>query len=200
MKAAKYILQFLLFGVIVVLIYFIYTGVMKPINFDKEQEHRYEKVIQRLKDIRTAQVAYRSVYGKYTGSFDTLIYFIKSDSFPVLYAEGSLDDSLAVSRNMVIRDTIYVPVRDSLFPSHYPVDSLRFVPFAPNDIQFDLKAASIMTASQVEVQVFQATAKNFDILHGMDRQLIINLNDLKDFPGLKVGDIEEANNNAGNWE
>jgi len=57
-----------------------------------------------------------------------------------------------------------------------------------------------MTASQVEVQVFEATAKNFDILDGMDRQLIVNLNDLKDFPGLKVGDIEEANNNAGNWE
>ena len=77
MKAVRYIVQVLLLAAIVVLVYFIYTGVMKPINFDKAQEARYEKVIQKLKDIRTAQVAYKAVYGKYTGSFDTLIHFIK---------------------------------------------------------------------------------------------------------------------------
>lgn len=200
MKAVRYIIQVLLLAAIVVLIYFIYTGVMKPIDFDKEQEARYEKVIQSLKDIRTAQVAYKTVYGKYTGSFDTLINFVKTDSFPVLYAEGSLDDSLAVMQGRVIRDTIFVPVMDSLFDHNYDIDSLRFVPFAPAGTQFDLKAGSIMTASKVEVPVFEASALNFDILAGMDRQLIINLNDLKDFPGLMVGSIEEANNNAGNWE
>ncbi len=200
MKAARYIIQLLLLVIIVALSYFIYTGVMKPINFDKEQVVRYDKVIQRLKDIRSAQVAYRSVYGKYSGSFDTLITFVELDSFPVLYAEGSLDDSLAVSKNLVIRDTIYVLVRDSIFPSTYPIDSLRYVPFAPSGTQFEIGAGTIMTASKVEVHVFVATALNFDILNGMDRQLIVNLNDLKDFPGLKVGDLEEANNNAGNWE
>ena len=200
MKAAKYIAQLLLLGIIVVLVYFIYTGVMKPIDFDKEQEVRYEKVVRQLKDIRTAQVAYRSVYGKYTGSFDTLINFVRLDSFPILYAEGSLDDSLAVSKNLVIRDTIYVMVRDSLFDSDYPLDSIRYVPFAMTGVEFEMQSGSIMTASKVEVHVFQATALNFDILNGMNRQLIVNLNDLKEFPGLKVGDIIEANNNAGNWE
>ena len=38
----------------------------------------------------------------------------------------------------------------------------------------------------------------------MDEQLVINLNDLMEnannFPGVKVGDIVEPNNNAGNWE
>ena len=100
---------------------------------------------------------------------------------------------------LIVRDTFYVKVKDSLFAPGYPIDSLRFVPFAPG-VQFDMKSGSIMTASQVEVQVFEASAKYFDILNGMDRQLIINLNDLRDFPGIKVGDINEANNNAGNWE
>lgn len=199
MKAVRIIAQIVLLFVIVGLGYFIYQGVMRPINFDKEREVREEAVIQRLKDIRTAQVAFRSIYGKYTGSFDTLIHFVKTDSFPVEYAEGSLDDSLAVAMGLIVRDTFYVPVWDSLFSDHYPVDSLRFVPFAPG-VQFDMQAGSIMTASQVEVQVFEASALYFDILNGMDRQLIINLNDLKDFPGIKVGDINEANNNAGNWE
>jgi len=199
MKATKIIVQVLLFFVIVALAYFIYSGVMKPINFDKEKISRYEEVVQRLKDIRTAQVSYKSVYGKYTSSFDTLIHFVKEDSFPVEYAEGSLDDSLAVAMGLIIRDTFYVQVIDSIFHSKYPVDSLRFVPFTQG-IQFEMESGAIMTASKVEVQVFVASALNFDILNGMDRQLIINLNDFKEFPGLKVGDIEEANNNAGNWE
>ena len=199
MKAVRVIVQVLLFFVIVALGYLIYKGVMRPINFDKQREAREMEVIQRLKDIRTAQVAFRSVYGKYTGSFDTLIHFVKEDSFPVEYAEGSLDDSLAVAMGLIVRDTFYVKVKDSLFAPGYPIDSLRFVPFAPG-VQFDMKSGSIMTASQVEVQVFEASAKYFDILNGMDRQLIINLNDLRDFPGIKVGDINEANNNAGNWE
>lgn len=199
MKAVRLIAQILLFFVIVALGYFIYVGIMKPINFDKEKAVRYEKVVQRLKDIRTAQSAFKSVYGKYTGSFDTLISFVKEDSFPVEYAEGSLDDSLAVAMGLIVRDTFYVRILDSIFPDGYPVDSLRYIPFTTGK-QFELKSGAIMTASQVQVQVFEASALNFDILNGMDRQLIINLNDYKEFPGLKVGDINEANNNAGNWE
>ena len=199
MKAVRKIVQILLFFVIVALGYFIYVGVMKPIDFAKEKDVRYKEVVQRLKDIRTSQIAFKSVYGKYTGSFDTLISFVKNDSFPVEYAEGSLDDSLAVAMGLVIRDTFFIRVRDSIFPDNYPIDSLRFVPFT-NNVEFELKSGSIMTASKVKVHVFEATAKNFDILNGMDRQLIINLNDLTDFPGLKVGSIDEANNNAGNWE
>ncbi len=199
MKAVRIIVQVLLVSIIVTLGYFIYTGVMKPIDFDKEKDVRYKEVVQRLKDIRTAQVAFKSVNGRYTASFDTLIHFVKEDSFPVEYAVGSLDDSLAVAMGLIVRDTFYVRVIDSIFDLGYPVDLLRFVPFT-QDVVFDMQADSIMTASQVQVQVFVASALNFDILNGMDRQLIINLNDYKEFPGLKVGDIEEANNNAGNWE
>jgi len=199
MKAAKVIAQVLLFFAIIALSYFIYAGIMKPIDFDKEKVYRYEEVVQRLKDIRTAQVSYKSVYGKYTGSFDTLIHFVKEDSFPVEYAEGSLDDSLAVAMGLIVRDTFYVRVLDSIFHGKYSVDSLQYVPFSQG-VKFELAAGTIMTASKVEVHVFEASALNFDILKGMDRQLIINLNDLKEFPGLKVGDVNEANNNAGNWE
>ena len=54
------------------------------------------------------------------------------------------------------------------------------------------------------MQVFQAQAPNNFILNGLDRQEIINLNDvanqLKRYPGLRVGSLTEATNNAGNWE
>jgi len=200
MKTLRYVVQVVLLGLIIVLAYFIYSGIMKPINFQKEKDYRYTKVVERLKDIRTAQVAYRSVYSKYTGSFDTLIHFVKHDSFPVEYAEGSLDDSLAVAKGLIVRRTIYVPVRDSIFPAGFYIDSLRYIPFT-NGLEFGLQAGEITTASKVTVQVFEASALNFDILNGLDRQMIVNLNDLaKEFKGLRVGNIKEANNNAGNWE
>ena len=200
MKTVKYIVQIVLGVVIIALTYLIYSGIMKPINFEKERADRYAHVIERLKDIRTAEVAYKSVYQKFTGSFDTLINFLKYDSFPVEFKEGSLDDSIAVAKGLVKRDTVYVPVRDSLFPKGYHYDSLRYVPYTKN-VQFSLSAGNIQTASKVAVQVFEAGALNFDILNGMNRQLIINLNDLaKDYKGLRVGSMKEANNNAGNWE
>ena len=41
-------------------------------------------------------------------------------------------------------------------------------------------------------------------LNGLDKQEIINLKDqqqqLNKYCGLKIGDLETANNNAGNWE
>ncbi len=200
MKTGRLVIQIVLGVIIIALTYLIYSGIMKPINFEKERADRYAHVIERLKDIRTAEVAYKSVYQKFTGSFDTLINFLKYDSFPVEFKEGSLDDSIAVAKGLVKRDTVYVPVRDSLFPKGYHYDSLRYVPYTKN-VQFSLSAGNIQTASKVAVQVFEAGALNFDILNGMNRQLIINLNDLaKDYKGLRVGSMKEANNNAGNWE
>ena len=44
----------------------------------------------------------------------------------------------------------------------------------------------------------------WNLLKGMDRQQIVNLvaerEDTDRFPGLMVGSIDNANNNAGNWE
>jgi hypothetical protein len=200
MKTVRYIVQITLGIVAIILTYLIYSGIMKPINFEAERKIREATVIEKLKDIRTAEVAFKSVYQKYTGSFDTLINFVKYDSFPVEFKEGSLDDSLAVAKNLVKRYIIYIPVRDSIFRKGYPIDSLRYIPFTKG-VQFGLQAGNITTGSKVTVQVFEATALNFDILNGMNRQLIINRNDLaKDFKGLRVGNVKEANNNAGNWE
>lgn len=200
MKTVRYIVQIVLGVLAIILTYLVYSGIMKPINFEKERLARYEKVIDKLKDIRTAQVAYKSVYQKYTGSFDTLISFVKTDSFPVEFKEGSLDDSIAVAKGLIKRYIQYVPVSDSIFPKGYFYDSLRYIPYTAG-VQFDLKAGYIVTGSKVTVQVFESNALNFDILNGMNRQLIINRNDLaKDFKGLRVGNIKEANNNAGNWE
>lgn len=198
----KTVYQIVLAILIVVIAYFVYESIMSPIRFEKEKNKRYDVTIQRLKDVRTAQVAYRSRYSKYTGSFDTLITFLKEGQFKVVKQIGSEDDSLAVAQGKVYRDTILVAVRDSLF-KNYAVDSLRFVPFSGGD-QFELAAGELETGSKVKVKVFECKAHNDVILKGLDRQEIINMNDLakklEKYAGLKVGSMTEATNNAGNWE
>ena len=169
-------------------------------------------MINNLKDIRTAQVAYKSVNDKFTGSFDTLIDFVKNDSLKLVKKEGSLSDSLlaegwteekALEVGMIKRDTILVSVLDSLFGKQYYIDSLRFIPFT-GDEEFVMGAGIVETGSGVKVHVFEAKVHNNVYLNGLEQQEIDNRSDktlkLERYPGIKVGSLTETNNNAGNWE
>lgn len=200
----KTIIQILLSIAILVLGYMLVDSINQPIRFQHEQRARYNRTIQRLKDIRTAQLAYRSIYGEFTGNFDTLINFVNNDSFRVVMSIGDMDDSLAVALGQIIRDTIRVSVKDSLFPKNYPIDSLRYVPYTGGRQVFFLGASEVMTGSGLAVKVFEAHVHNDVLLAGLDRQLVINLNDERtrrdQFPGLRVGSLTETTNNAGNWE
>jgi len=197
---------------IILLGYLLLESIMKPIRFNRERVKREKATISRLEDIRTAQVAFKDKFGRYTGSFDSLISFVKYDSFPVVRAIGSIPDSLylegmteseAIKLGLIIRDTMYVSVLDSIFFPRYPIDSLRYVPYS-DTARFFLGATEIETASTVKVKVFEAHVINDILLHGMDRQLIINYNaervKITNFPGLRVGSLKESTNNAGNWE
>jgi len=208
------VVRILLIIAIAVLGYLLVDSIMNPIRFNKEKDIREDAIIERLKDIRTAQVAYKSKYGRYTGSFDTLITFVKQDSFPLIYKEGAITDDMidqwgrgaereALKRGLIVRDTSYTNVLDSIFTGGFTVDSIRFVPFCDAN-EFTLQAAKVQTGSKVMVEVFEASVLNNVFLAGLDRQLIINYNALREkitgFPGLRVGNIVEPNNNAGNWE
>lgn len=199
--------------IIIVLIYFLIESIMKPIRFNKEKDARETAIKERLIDIRTAQEAFKSVKGYYTGSFDTLITFLKTDSLPLVFKRGALTDEMiaegitsereAVKKGLISRDTSYVAVRDSIFDKGYPIDQLRYVPGTEN-IEFEMAAARVMTTSMVQVNVFEAYVLNDVFLSDLDRQLVVNYNDqrtkITGFPGMKVGDIRVPNNNAGNWE
>jgi len=198
----KTVIQVILFAAICVVAYLVYESVQKPLRFNAEQKFRYDATIQRLKEIRTAQVAFRSEFKEYTRSFDTLINFLKTDSFRVVRIIGDEDDSASVVAGKIIRQTIMISVMDSLFKKGYNVDSMRFVPFTKG-AEFELDTANLK-AGNVIVNVFEAKVANDVLLHGLDPQLLVNFNaDRKlktGYPGLKVGSLTETTNNAGNWE
>ena len=199
--------------IIIALAYFLVESIMKPIRFNKEKDAREAAIKERLIDIRTAQEAFKSVKGYYTGSFDTLITFLQTDSLPLVFKRGSLTDEMiaagittereAVKKGLISRDTSYIPVRDSIFDKGYPIDQLRFIP-GMEKTEFKMSAGRVMTTSMVLVNVFEAFALNDVFLGDLDRQLVVNYNDqrtkITGFPGMKVGDVRVPNNNAGNWE
>lgn len=212
----KLIIQIILAGVIIFLGYQCYNSIMIPQKFTEIKKQRYDRITQRLKDIRTAEEAYKGVYGVYTGSFDTLINFIKFDSVKVVRSIGSLSDedlekgiteAMAIKEGKIIRDTVKVSALENVFGKDYQIDDLRYVPFTKRKHQFKLGASSIITDSGVEVPLFEARISNMEIFEDIrdkyNDQLLEENGErlrLKKYPGLKVGDLKEANNNVGNWE
>lgn len=212
----KLIIQILLAAIIIFLGYKCYDSIMIPQKFQEIKNQRYERIIQRLKDIRTAQEAYKGVYGQYTSSFDTLINFIKYDSVKVVRSIGSLSDddiekgvteAQAIKEGKIIRDTIKVSALENVFGREYPIDDIRYVPFTKRKHEFKMGATFKITDSSVAVPIFEARISNMEIFEDIrdvyNEQLLEENGErlrLKKYPGLKVGDLKEANNNVGNWE
>jgi hypothetical protein len=208
----KAVLQILLAVFIVGLGYGLYKSIQTPIEFRQVKNKRYDATIKKLKQIRTAQLAYKDEFGEYTGSFDTLINFVESDSLNVVKAVGRIPDQMlergmteqeALRKGIIQRDTIKVAITDSLFGPGFDASVLWKVPYTDND-SFQLGARTVESGN-VDVEVFEAKVHNDVLLYDLNNQLVINLNEkmekkMNKYPGLKVGDLEKPNNNAGNWE
>ena len=203
-KLLRQLLVIVVFPAIILFLgYLIVDSINKPVRFEREMKKRQAVAVERLKDIRTLQTAYKTKYGRFTGSLDTLIDFYKNGYITVVRQVGSMDDSLAVAQKRVIRDSIKINVRDTLLKRvGFISDSLRFIPFSGGK-EFQM-ASAIRIISGVSVPLFEAYAPYELLLSGLDRQLIINLRAdqiaKNRYPGPKVGSIDAPNNNAGNWE
>ncbi len=95
-KLVKIIVEILLALVAVGCVYGIYRSIMKPVNFNKEKARRQEVAVQRLKDIRTLEVAFKGVNNRYTADIDSLINFYNTGKMDIIMQVGSNDDSVAV--------------------------------------------------------------------------------------------------------
>ncbi len=187
-------------ALIIFLAYTLYTNIMKPVKFNKEVDRRSKEVIQNLKDIRAAELTFRSIHSRYTGSFDTLIQFIKEGKIAIVKV---VPDPTDTTFTRSIRDTLgFIGVIDSLYkrPGFEP-GKIKYIPFSDNKV-FSLKAGKIEKGG-VKVNVFEARAPYSAFLYDLDPQLTTNLiaskKELEKFPGLKVGSMEEVSTD-GNWE
>jgi len=202
----KNILQIGLVTLALILTYLVYDSIMKPVKFNEEVSKKELVIIDKLKDIRTMEIAYKGVYGKYTGSFDTLVDFIKNGKLPIIKKIGNVPDSLteeqALKKKIVSRDTVYVNAYEELFAGKKEIDltTLKFIPNTQKEFKIQ---ATVISKSSMQVPVFEVTASYDDYLEGMDKQLLNNLKtkatNLNRFGGLKLGSMDEPSTD-GNWE
>ena len=202
-KIVKIIVELLLAVVAVGCVYGIYRSIMKPVNFKKEQARRQEVAVQRLKDIRTLEVAFKGVNSRYTADIDSLINFYNTGKMDIVMQVGSKDDSLAwentervkkafkklskdelnqkfmelyrQGEKLVFSISTPIAVKDTLFNGRpdFCIDSLRYIPFSGK--QPVEMDAIVKTVSGVQVPLFEARMPWKALLKGMDNQLRINL-------------------------
>lgn len=186
--------------VIIVLGFLIFNSINKPVKFENTLNSRGEVIVGKLKDIRTAQNLFRNQNGRYTGSFDSLINFVKTGKIPEV---KMIPDPNDTTDTRSISDTIgFINIFDSIFSKkNYPIEKLSEIPFSKGEL-FSILAGKINKGG-VDVAVFEVSARMELYTKDLNRQLIINrlkeLEDRSKFPGLKVGSMTEASTD-GNWE
>ncbi len=201
---------------IVLLVYLLVQGIMQPVKFNEMRAYRESVAVQRLKDIRDLQVAYKNVNGKYVSTIDSLKKFYNEGKIKVVMQVGSKDDSLAIintknvtaklrglkgdklnqklfelynagEKNLVFSVNSEIPVRDTLFH-----DRADFCVDSLSTIPFsggqpvEMSAITKMV-SGVKVPLFEAKMPYAALLKDMDEQLIINLEAEKDDQGRYAG-------------
>ena len=75
---------YLLYFFSIILVFLIFQSITSVGKFNEVKNERYLEVIDRLKDIRNAQVAFKSVNGIYSNDFDELIQFVDSAEFTIV--------------------------------------------------------------------------------------------------------------------
>ncbi|MBR5454554.1 MAG: hypothetical protein IKV60_02030, partial [Rikenellaceae bacterium] len=141
------------------------------------------------------------------------INFVLNDSLVMERKLVDEDDSVAMARLKAKQikniEKFKVAVIDTVFGEKKltaeQVRNLRFIPFAAEGTEFIMDAGMFTTESKVIVPVFECKAPYKEFLADMDRQELINLiNECKNvyevYPGVKVGAMDAATNDAGNWE
>ncbi len=120
------VLSYFFLVVAIVLAGVLVRNIKSKIDEDKYIDRQENLVINKLKMIRDAEVAYLATNGKYTGNFDTLISFIDTGSIYITQRREEIEMLAYGRENVTIHiDTIgKVGVKDSVFVEREILKSL----------------------------------------------------------------------------
>jgi len=171
-----------------------YATIADELKFKEQEEARFEVIKQHLIKIREAQIAYKSAKGTYCKSFDELIDFVMNGKVPVIKQIGNADDSVAVAKGLVRIDTTWLPVIGKAYMVTFPVDSLRWVPFAEAGTEFFMDAGELQTGENLTSPVFVASANYKDFLGDLYKSYSRIVPDST----IQVGSMDQVTTN-GSW-
>lgn len=189
--------------------YKIYDSINKPLNFNEVKYNRYYDVIDRLKEIRTAQIAYKDVNGVYSNNFDSLVNFIDNGIFTLLekrdssYLEYDRVYRIDMLKEIVVIDTLgFVSVKDSLFKNNTSYKEMNKIPIKGIDTVFEIDAKIIMI-NDYKAPVFEVKVSKNIVLFDQDEDLLKLENETISIDGVNgseivLGSLNEVSTN-GNW-
>ena len=188
----------------------IYSSINGPIKFNKVKNERYAIVINRLKDIRIAQIAHKDVKGYYANNFDDLVSFIDNGLFTLIEEKDS--SYLAYDRVYridmlrevrIVRELGKVSVKDSLFKDNESYKQMAFIPIkGKEDEKFSI-SADVIDKNGYEAHVFEVKVKKDVILYDQNKDLLKQENKVISVDGVNgseivLGSMTEVST-SGNW-
>ena len=209
--ASKYKIgiQSFLWLLIVFFSYKIYSSINSPISFNKVKNERYKKVINRLKEIRTAQIAYKDVNGIYSDNFDSLVSFIENGIFTLVekrdssFLEYNRTYRIDMLKEVIVIDTLgTVSVKDSLFKDNDDYKLMSQIPIEGVDEKFTINS-QIINKNNYKVPVFEVKVSKNIILHDQEDFLVSQENETISVDGVNgseiiLGSLSNVSVN-GNW-
>ena len=190
--------------------YKIYDSISGPITFNKTKIKRYSKVINVMKDIRTAQIAHKDVKGIYANNFDSLIKFVDEGIFTLIekrdssYLEYDRTYRIDMLREVVVVDTLgFVPVKDSLFQTSDRYRRMANIPIEGlQDSVFQINS-DVINKNGYNVPVFEVKISKNTLLFDLDGDLVKQENETISVDGVNgseivLGSLTNVSTN-GNW-
>lgn len=210
---AKPFITIALWALIAYLGFLTFNSVYGEIKFNQLKEKRYRAAIERLVDIRDSQLAHRTVTGKFTKSYDTLIKFIENGKFTLIDRRDStvIDveatkryGGVTTTKEIVITDTIgFEPVKNRLFKGTDRYKQMMNVPLGKEGTKFTMNAGEIEDENGNKIPVFEAFVMKTDVLYDQDKNLVLKESQVISVEGvngdaLRVGSMDEVKT-IGNW-
>jgi len=185
--------------------------VYDPIQFNKVKEKRYQKVIDRLKDIRAAQLAHQEITGTFEKDFDGLVKFIDTAEFVLTqrrdttYLDQEYKKAYGVDKykDDYVVDTLgYASVKDSLFKNSDRYKKMMIIPVDGVDAKFEMTAGTIVK-NDSKLSVFEVKVPKKILLSDQDKDLVMQEEQVVSVEGVNgpfitLGSMEEIKT-EGNW-
>lgn len=195
------------------------------VRWYEEKEYRYDHVIQRLEDIREAQLAYRDKYRAFCSDFDSLIDFVKNDFLVIIKQDGSnpgtkmtpeqamelgypedheldyLTNEEAIALGYIRVDTMEVPVMEEVFMNEEAQEERafdvrgNFIPFYVDSLRY------VPFARKDDGSLCEFILETGMVSSGRQQSPVIHLADPCPYDVddvLEVGSLEQVST-SGNW-
>ena len=205
----KIVIQLVLWVVIGFLGFKVYDSVNSSVKFQEVKQERFSMAVAKLKQIRKAQGAYKTVTGKYAQNYEKLAQFIDTAKFTIKQQRDSsfvrFDKQLRIDRSVdtVVFDILgYESIKDSLFSS-IDYRSFNVIEYGEGKTAEVKLASGVVEKNEILYPVYKAEVAKQDLLADQKPDYVeqeLKAKSLEEINGthIFVGSLDEINTN-GNW-